>query len=236
MKIDMKQNNINKQIIEDLKKYEDKEYLKFNSSLIPTLDKKNFIGVRIPIIRKLSKKYTKHKDINIFLNDLPHNFSEEDNLHALIICENKNYEQTIKELDKFLPYVNNWATCDLMNPKSFKNNIEALKKDILRWIKSNKCYTVRFGIEMIMTYFLGENYDASLMKRVSQITSEEYYINMMIAWYFATALAKNWKETIPYIKNHKLSVWVNNKSIQKAIESRRITKEQKDYLRNFKIK
>lgn len=227
---------MNKKIQEKLFKNQDLKYRDFTAKLTPTINKKDIIGVRVPVLRKLAKEFSKDPNIEQFLQTLPHKYIEEFNIHGLIICTFNDYDNTIKYINKLLPYINNWATCDIINPKSFINNKEKLKKDILKWITSKKVYTIRFGIEMIMTHFIGEDLDLDLMEKVSKIRSNEYYVNMMIAWYFATALAKNWEETLPFIKDFKLDKWTHNKTIQKARESYRITKKQKEYLNKLKIK
>ena len=171
-----------------------------------------------------------------FLDELPHKFFEENQLHAFIISEIKDYDECILYLNKFLPYVDNWATCDQMSPKVFKKNHSKLLDQIKVWIKSSKTYTIRFGIGMLMQYYLDDDFKLEYLEMVSNIKSDEYYVNMMIAWYFATALAKQYDSTIKIIEGKKLDVWTHNKTIQKAIESYRITFEQKDYLRSLKRK
>ena len=148
----------------------------------------------------------------------------------------KDYDACMNELEKFLPYVNNWATCDQMSPKVFKKHKQELLKHIKVWIKSKETYTIRFGVGMLMEHFLDEDFDPKYPEMLSKLRSDEYYVNMMIAWYFATALAKQYDAVIPYIEQNRLAVWTHNKAIQKSIESYRITPEQKDYLRSLKIK
>lgn len=228
--------DITKTIQIELKKNQDTKYLDFSSKLIPGIEKSRFIGVRVPIIRKLAKKYATHKNINEFLDKLPHKYIEENNLHGLIISTWKDYNTTLIYLDRLLPYVDNWATCDIISPICFKKNKDLLLNDINKWITSDKTYTIRFGIEMAMTHYLDKDYNEQLMNCISKIKSKKYYVNMMIAWYFATALAKQWEKSIKYIINSKLDTWVHNKTIQKAVESYRITNEQKSYLKKFKIK
>lgn len=215
---------------------QDNEYRAFHSRLMPGIDFESIIGVRTPVLRKISKEFSKNEDIEIFLNDLPHKYYEENNLHGFIISEFKDYEKTIKYLDDFLPFVDNWATCDLLSPKAFKKNKDLLKNDINRWLASDLTYTKRFAIEMIMSHFLDDDFDKDYLPIISSIRSDEYYINMMIAWFFATALAKQWASTVPFIENKCLDKWTHNKTIQKSVESYRITDEQKVYLRSLKIK
>ena len=209
----------------------DEKYREFQARLMPNVDKENIIGVRTPVLRKIAKELSKKEDIYEFLDTLPHKYYDENNLHGFILSELKNYEEVIKRLDEFLPYVDNWATCDLLSPKIFKKNTDRLFDDAEHWLISDKTFTVRFGIEMLMSYY----HDERSLKRVAKIKSEEYYVNMMLAWFFATELAKQWDNAIVYITQKKLSPWVHNKTIQKAIESYRITNEQKEFLRSLKI-
>ena len=219
---------------EELFKLQDKKYQELQYKIIPNVD--NIIGVRTPELRKLAKKLVKENNYKSFLEELPHKYFDENQLHAFIISELKDFNECMNYTNKFLPYVDNWATCDQMSPKVFKKNKDNLLKEIKVWIKSKETYTIRFGIGMLMSYFLDEDFDKKYLEIVSKIKSKEYYVNMMIAWYFATALAKQYDEAIKYIENNKLDVWVHNKTIQKAIESYRITEQQKEYLRALKIK
>ena len=221
-------------IIEDLLKLQDNKYKEFQSKLIPTSNVDTFIGVRTPELRNYAKDLIKTNSYKDFINELPHKYFDENQLHAFIISELKDYDECIKNINIFLPYVDNWATCDQMSPKIFKKNKDKLIEEINKWIKSSKTYTIRFGIGMLMQYYLDEDFKKDYLKLVSKIKSKEYYVNMMIAWYFATALAKQYKDTIPYIENKVLDPWTHNKTIQKALESNRITKEQKEYLRELK--
>jgi 3-methyladenine DNA glycosylase AlkD len=215
---------------------QDIKYRDFQSGLIPTAEKEMFIGVRTPDLRKYAKELAKTEGIDEFLSDLPHKYFDENQLQAFIISEIKDYDKCVKELNNFLPFVDNWATCDQMSPKVFKKHKNELLKEIPKWLKSDKTYTIRFAIGMLMQHFLDEDFDEKYLEEVSKIRSDEYYINMMIAWYFATALAKQYESTILYIQNRRLDVWTHNKTIQKAIESYRITDEAKEYLRGLKIK
>lgn len=217
---------------------QDLKYRDFNVSLIPGINPEFSIGVRTPQMRKLAKELAKHEQIGEFIHELPHQYFEETNLHGFLICEIKDYEECVRELDRFLPYVDNWATCDLLSPKAFKasKNHERLLTDIQRWMASPEPYTIRFGIEILMTYFLNEEFKPEYLEWVAAKTQDHYYIKMMVAWYFATALAKQWEATIPVIEKRILPKWTHNKAIQKAIESYRITPEQKDYLRTLKEK
>jgi 3-methyladenine DNA glycosylase AlkD len=222
-------------IIDELFKLQDKEYREFQSKLIPNISKDSIIGVRTPLLRQLSKKIIKENNYSDFLNDLPHKYFDENQIHAFIISEIKDYDECLFEFNKFLPYIDNWATCDQSSPKIFLKNSDKLINEIKRWIKSKDTYTIRFGIGMLMRIYLDDNFKPEYLKMVSNIKSDEYYVNMMIAWFFATALAKQYDSTIEYIKNYKLDKWVHNKIIQKSIESYRISKEKKEYLKKYKI-
>lgn len=229
--------DINEEIREQLLELQEEEYCDFQKKLIPGETADMIIGVRTPALRKLAKKLAKREDITIFLQDLPHTYFEENQLHAFIIGENKEWDSCLAQVEEFLPYVNNWATCDQFSPKVFQKEPERLLPVIRRWISQEQpVYTVRFGIGMLMRYFLDELFQEEYLEWVAEIRSEEYYINMMIAWYFATALAKQYQSALPYIEGQRLSDWTHNKAIQKAIESNRITKERKSYLRTQKVK
>lgn len=221
---------------DELFKLQDKKYKELQKKIIPSVKQDAFIGVRTPELRKYAKELVKEDNYVSFLEDLPHKYFDENQLHAFIISELKDYDECISYVNKFLPYVDNWATCDQMSPKVFKKHREELLEQIKKWIKSKKIYTIRFGIGMLMQYYLDDNFKSEYLELVSKIRSNEYYVNMMIAWYFATALAKQYDHTIPYIENNKLDTWTHNKTIQKAVESYRITNEQKEYLKSLKIK
>jgi 3-methyladenine DNA glycosylase AlkD len=227
-------------IIDDIRKelyaQQDLGYKALQERTINNIDPDSIIGVRTPALRAYAKELGKREDVSVFLKDVPHKFFDEDQLHAFIISGMKDYDACMDELEKFLPYVNNWATCDQMSPKVFKKHKAELLKHIKVWIKSKETYTIRFGVGMLMEHFLDEDFDPKYPEMVSKLRSEEYYVNMMIAWYFATALAKQYEAVIPYIKENRLAVWTHNKAIQKSIESYRITPEQKEYLRSLKIK
>lgn len=223
-------------IREELLSMQDLPYREFHSRLMPTVDKETIIGIRVPVLRKYAKRLAKNPDIGEFMQSLPHKYYEENNLHGFLIEQIRDYEKCLEKIEKFLPYVNNWATCDMMSPKIFKKYKTELLEAIRRWIVSGETYTVRYGIGMLMQHYLDEDFREEYLKVVSEIRSEEYYINMMIAWYFATALAKQYEASLPYIEEYKLDVWTHNKTIQKACESYRLTSEQKEYLRTLKIK
>ena len=212
----------------------DSSYRDFQSKLMPNIDKETIIGVRTPALRKFAKTFAKSPMAAEFIKQLPHRYYEENNLHGFIIETIKDFDTCAGAIDAFLPYVDNWATCDLMSPKVFAKNKEKLLPKIKEWLSSDKTYTVRFGIEMLMSHFLDEDFNPEYLGLVAKVRSDEYYVNMMVAWYFATALAKQWDVTIPYIEKKRLADWTHNKAIQKAIESYRITDEQKKYLRTLK--
>ncbi len=213
---------------------QDLKYREFHSRLMPTVPKDTVIGVRVPALRKFAKEIKNTAYAAEFLKTLPHKYYEENNLHAFLIEEIKDYSECIKAVNRFLPFVDNWATCDMMRPKNFKNHLSELLEQIRIWINSNKTYTVRFGVEMLMCYYLDENFKPEYPEMVSKIRSDEYYIKMMVAWYFATALAKQYDAVVPYLEQKKLDADTHNKTIQKAVESYRITAGQKTYLKTLK--
>lgn len=227
---------ITKKIRERLFTLRDEKYAEFQYKLIPTADPGQIIGVRVPEVRKLAKEYKKNPEIQSFYQELPHPYYDENMLHGILLSEMKDYERCIEEVERFLPYVDNWAVCDIMSPKVFKKNKDALLPKIREWSKSKQAYTCRFGLEMLMSFYLDEDFQKDYLEIPASVLSEEYYVNMMIAWFFATALAKQWDSTIPYLTERRLGVWVHNKTIQKAVESYRITAEQKEYLRMLKVK
>ena len=215
---------------------QDLKYRDFNASLIPTVDKETVIGIRTPILRKFAKEFGKTEDAKAFLSVLPHCYFEENNLHAFLIEQITDYNEVVSALDSFLPYVDNWASCDCMNPKVLGKHPEKLVKKAYEWTADNRTYVKRYGIGILMRYFLDDNFKMEHLDTVSRIRSDEYYVNMMVAWYFATALAKQYESTLPYIEEHRLDTWTHNKAIQKAIESYRISDEIKKYLKTLRIK
>ena len=214
---------------------QDTKYGEFQQKLMPTVDPARVIGVRMPELRRFAAEIARNADTAAFLADLPHGYYDEDNLHGILISRIRDFSAAVDCLDAFLPYVDNWATCDIIRPKAFDKHPELLPPQIIRWIESGRTYTVRFGIEMAMTFFLDDCFDPTLAEQIAELRSGEYYVNMMIAWYFATALAKQWDAVIPVIEQNRLDPWVHNKTIQKATESYRITAEQKAYLRTLKV-
>ena len=215
----------------DLFNMRDKKFARFNASLMPTTKSQNVIGVRTPDLRKYAKTIP---NSDKFLSVLPHKYFEENQIHAFILSSVRDFGKCVNLIDVFLPYIDNWATCDQLIPKIFIKNTDQLLPWIKKWIKSKHIYTCRFAIGLLMRYYLGQNFDSSYADMVVKIKSNEYYINMMRAWYFATALAKNWDDVISVIENKQLDKWTHNKTIQKAIESYRITPQQKQYLAKLK--
>ena len=230
---------IRNRIREELFSLQDKKYRDFQAKLIPTVDPETVIGVRTPQMRNLAKRLYKETDPNeleAFLKELPHKYFDENQLHAFLISEEKDYDRCVAQVNDFLPYIDNWATCDQLSPKAFKKHRGALLSHIKEWINSDHTYTIRFGIGMLMQHYLDDDFEPAYPEMVAQVRSKEYYVNMMIAWYFATALAKQYETAVTYIEEQKLDVWTHNKAIQKARESYRITPEQKEYLKTLKRK
>ena len=212
---------------------QDLKYKEFHQKLMPTVDTQSVIGVRVPVLRSIAKKFPFDK--SEFMNELPHRYYEENNIHAFLIESIKDFDECICETEKFLPCIDNWATCDMMRPKTFKANKDKLLTFIQKWLESENCYTVRYGIGMLNSYYLDNGFDTKYLD-MAIVKSDEYYINMMIAWYFATALTKQFDATLPYIAEYRLPKWVHNKAIQKANESLRIPKQDKEILKKYKIK
>ncbi|MBQ0000710.1 MAG: DNA alkylation repair protein [Clostridiales bacterium] len=221
-------------IIERLREFQDEKNAAFQAKLTPGVDKELFLGVRVPDARKLAKEFYKDPASEAFLKQLPHTYFDENMVHGLLISEMKDFEKCAEAMDRFLPYVDNWAVCDIISPKVFKKHRPELLIKIREWIASPEVYTCRFGMEMLMSHFLDEDFSPELLELPANVISEEYYVNMMIAWFFATALAKQWDAAIPYIEEKRMGRWVHNKTIQKARESYRITPEQKEYLKSLK--
>ena len=227
---------IDREILKRLYALQDIEYQVFQSKLIPTVDPATVIGVRTPALREYAKELSKREDVGVFLAALPHAYFDENQLHAFIISLDKDFGETLAAVDAFLPYVDNWATCDQLSPKVFRKHRAELLPEIKRWMASEHIYTIRFGVGMLMQHYLDEDFDPAYLEDVAALRSGEYYVNMMIAWYFATALAKRYDATLPYLEQRRLDAWTHNKAIQKAIESYRVTEERKAYLRTLKIK
>lgn len=221
-------------IRERLFELQDKKYGDFQVKLIPGLARELVIGVRIPQQRSLAKEIQNTPEATAFLQELPHQYYDENMLHGILISELKDYEQCLRYLEDFLPYVDNWAVCDIMSPKVFKKHKKELLPIIKQWISSKHLYTSRFGMEMLMTHYLDADFEMEFLELPAAVHSEDYYLQMMQAWFYATALAKQWEATLPYLQEQRLNVWTHNKTIQKARESYRITAEQKEYLKELK--
>ena len=213
---------------------QDLKYRDFHSRLLPGIDKETIIGIRTPILRKFAKEFGKTEEAKAFLQELPHQYYEENNLHLMIVNAEKDYAACLEQVKRFLPYINNWATCDLPLPKCYAMHKKELLNEIPQWLASGETYIMRYGMGVLMSLYLDEDFKPEYLEWVISVRSEEYYVNMMIAWYLATALAKQWDATIPYLEEKRLSEWVHKKTIQKAIESYRITPEQKVYLRSLR--
>ena len=229
----MKEKNMNS-LQRKLFKLQDLKYRNFHSKLMPGIDKETIIGIRTPVLRKFAKEFAKTEAAEAFLKELPHQYYEENNLHMMLITAEKDYEKCLAEVERFVPYIDNWATCDLPAPKCFAKHKQELFPRIKEWIASEETYTIRYGIDLLMALYLDADFRPEYLELAASVASEEYYVKMVIAWYFATALAKQWDAAIPYIEQRRLPDWVHRKTIRKAIESYRITKEQKDYLRTLK--
>ncbi len=230
-------------IQKDLFKLQDKEYRDFQSKLIPNISPEHIIGIRTPALRSYAKKLLREAkkdasvqaEIDAFTADLPHTYYDENNLHGFLIEGIRDYDACLAALNRFLPFVDNWATCDMMSPKILSADLNRLLPAINEWLSSGHTYTVRYGIGMLMRYYLDEHFTPDYFKLVADQCCEEYYINMMVAWYFATALARQYEAALSFLEQKKMPEWTHNKAIQKAIESNRITPEQKKYLRTLKI-
>ena len=217
-------------IVRQPSEMQDLSYRDFHSRLMPTINKDAVIGIRTPELRKFAKEIYGSVQASEFLSSLPHRYYEENNLHAFLIEQIQDYDECIKELERFLPYIDNWATCDMLRPKALKKHLPELKEKCFEWMESQHFYTVRFAVETLMLYFLDKHFEPQIMEKIAKIKSDEYYIIMMVAWYFATALVKQYDCALPYLTQQKLDSRIHNKAIQKARESYRITPEKKQYL------
>ncbi|MGN0170862.1 MAG: DNA alkylation repair protein [Lachnospiraceae bacterium] len=245
-----------KEIEQQLFALRDEGYAEFQAKLAPTIQPETVIGVRVPLARKLAKQISGSDAAEAFLQELPHRYYDENMLHGLLLNEEKIYPQCVQRVEAFLPYVDNWAVCDILSPKVFKKHKPELLTKIREWSASKKAYTSRFGMEMLMTHFLDEDFCPEYLeipaqtdrewekdpserqqsgKQTVRANSDEYYVRMMVAWFFATALAKQWEDTILYLEQQRLCHWTHNKTIQKAVESYRITDKQKQYLRSLRV-
>lgn len=233
----MEMDGIAEKIRERLFSLQDLKYRDFHCKLMPSVDPGTVIGVRTPELRKLARELAKTPDMaEEYIQILPHQYYDENNLHGFLIALKKDYSQTVAALESFLPYVDNWATCDLVSPKAFRKHPAQLPEQAKRWMGSSHVYTVRFGIGVLLEFYLDEAFRPEYLEWVAGVRSGEYYVDMMAAWYFATALAKQYDAAVPYIEQRRLAPWTHNKAIQKAIESRRIGEDRKTYLRGLKCK
>ena len=225
-----------KEIEAELFRLRDPDYAALQAKIIPTVPPARIIGVRTPALRDLAKRLSKDPDTGAFLSVLPHRYFDEDQLHAFVISLEKDFDRCVSAVSAFLPLIDNWATCDQLSPRAFRKEPEKLLPYIQVWIRSEKTYTVRFAVGMLMQHFLDGRFDTRYADMAAEIRSEEYYVNMMIAWYFATALAKQYEAVLPYLEKRRLAPWVHNKAIQKSVESDRIPAERKAYLRTLKVR
>ncbi len=223
-------------ITKELLSLRDDKVADFTSRTIPNIERNKILGLKTPELKAIAKKYFGTKDGEKFLNEVPHKYFEEDQVHVFMLSLIKDFDICIKETEKFLPLIDNWATCDQYNPKVFSKHKNEIMEYSLKWMKSDKTYEVRFGILNLMRYFLKEDFYMNLVDRVVEVKSQEYYINMMIAWYLATALAYRYDDILPVLKEKRLDTWIHNKTIRKACESFRITPEQKNELKLLVIK
>lgn len=213
---------------------QDVGYGDFHSKLMPNIAREKIIGIRVPVLRKFVKELSEAEKEDI-LQQLPHNYYEENNLHGLIIMESRDYGSCIGELERFLPYIDNWATCDMLRPKILRKHLPELLEKIYQWLASEDTYTVRLAIGFLMSFYLDDGaYQREYLAKVAEVSSQEYYVRMMVAWYFATALAKQYQDALPYMKKGRMEEWTRRKAIQKALESRRVSPEHKEHLRNFR--
>ena len=224
------------EIVTELFRMRDQDYALMQAKIIPTVAADRIIGVRTPALRAFAKRLYKDRESDEFLSCVPHRYFDEDQLHAFMISLEKDFDRCIEKVDAFLPFIDNWATCDQLSPGVFKTAPEKLLPSIHTWIQSDQTYTVRFAIGMLMQHFLDERFDTKYADMIAEVRSEEYYIRMMIAWYFATALAKQYELVLPYLEDRRLDDWTHNKAIQKSVESYRITDEQKAYLKTLKVR
>lgn len=227
---------INKKIFEMLFSLKDEKLKLFSAKLIPNLSPNNILGIQMPKLKRLSKELKGNENLEEFFSSLPHTYLEENTLHALLIAQIEDYDKCIFEINRFLPFIDNWATCDALHPKCFKSNKTKLLNEIKTWLKSSHAYTIRFGIGMLMSNFLEEDFKPEIIDLVISINFDDYYVKMMQAWFLSTALVKQYDKTLPYFQNKKIEKWVNNKAIQKAVESFRISNEQKQFLKQLKQK
>ena len=221
------------QLLDVLNENQDETYRQMQIRLLPNLDPDSIIGVRTPMLRSIAKQL---EDGSAFLENLPHRYFEENQIHSFLLEQEKYFDVAVSEIERFLPFVDNWATCDQLRPRCFQRNRQKLLPYIQKWISSDEPYTVRFGVGMLMVHFLDEDFEESLLELPAGVQSNEYYVQMMIAWYYATALAKQYETTLPYISGYRLDKWTHNKTIQKAVESYRVSPEHKRELLRYRLK
>lgn len=221
-------------IIDALFSLQDEKYKAFDQKLVPNIDPQTMIGIRVPVLRRYAKSIQGTPPADNFIKNLPHTYFEENNLHAILLCAEKDFDAFVSKLQEFLPFVDNWATCDMIRSPLFAQNPQKTDKLCANWLGSDHTYTVRFGIEVLMCTFLDDLFDPLYLKWVSSVKSSDYYVNMMISWYFATALAKQYNEAVTVLEKHQLDMWTHNKTIQKAVESFRIAEDKKQYLRSLR--
>ena len=227
---------LSEEIRKELFLLQDVPYRDFQAKLIPNVPTESMIGVRTPALRSLAKQLAKQEEISVFLRELPHRYFDENQLHAFILSEWKDYARCMEGVRRFLPFVDNWATCDQLSPKVFRKHRPELLESIREWLSSGQTYTLRFAVGMLMEHFLDEDFDPVYPEMVARIRSEEYYVNMMVAWYFATALAKQYDAVLPYIEDRRLDGWTHNMTIRKAVESYRISEDRKAVLKSMRIR
>lgn len=223
------------EITKKLIEMRDEKNALFQAKLTPGVNENLFLGIKIPVLRKLAKDYLKDPEAEKFMHKLPHKYFDENMLHAAMLCELKDYDKATEEIERFLPFVDNWAVCDTIIPKVYKKNPEGLIFKVKEWMNSPETYTCRFGTGTLMRFYLDDSFKPEYLEWPAKIVSDEYYVNMMTAWYYATALAKHWDETVIYIEEKRLPKWVHNKSIQKARESFRVSDDRKEYLKSLKV-
>ena len=220
---------------------EDKKYKEFHAKLLPTVDPDSIIGVRVPLLRNLARRLAKgdlaeSEDVAGFMRSLPHKYYDENMLHSFLLQQIGVYATCLEEVERFLPYIDNWAVCDSLNPKVFNSHRDELLVSVKRWVSSPEVYTCRVGVCMLMNHYLDEHFSPDLLQLPLTVKPDDYYVRMVVAWYYATALAKQWDATIPFVEKRLMATWTHNKTLQKAIESYRITDNQKDYLRTLRIR
>ena len=230
------QRRANMALYDRLMEVKDDTYRDFQAKLVPDIPSETILGVRTPEMRKIAKEVFESPDRDVFLSDLPHRYYEENLIHFFVISMSRDFDECVKVTERFLPYVDCWPVSDQATPKAFKKNHEKLLPFIRKWIDSDHVYTARFGIRMLMNEFLGDDFKEEYLNLVADKKGEEYYLKMMIAWYFATALAKRYDETVPYFEKHRLEEWVHRKAIQKATESYRVSDAHKEYLKSLRKK